>query len=69
MNPKPIEESGDSDLIGSVAAMQRAAAQARELARSTSTMLVVELDGQVVQLSADELEKIVEEQARSNRSS
>ena len=58
---KPVEESGDSDLIGSVAAMKRAARHARDLARSTSTHPVVELDGKMVKISADDLEKILAE--------
>lgn|GEM_PF-3476147 len=48
MNKRPIEESNDPDLIGSQVAMRRAADTAWRIARETSTMIVVEIDGEVV---------------------
>ena len=50
MNDQPIEQSTDPDLKGSAKAMQRAALKAREIAISTGTMIVVEIDDQVVHL-------------------
>lgn len=53
MNNRPIEESNDSDLIGSRAAMERAAERAWQVARETDTKVVVEIDGKVVHLEPD----------------
>ena len=55
MNPKPITEAKDPDLRASVAAMQRAAALARETAIRTDTDLVVVKDGQLVRIPAQVL--------------
>ena len=58
MNKEPIEKVRDPDLRLSVAAMQRAALRARELARQTGTRIVVSRNG-VVELfdpDAPELE-------------
>jgi hypothetical protein len=49
-NPKPISQAKDPDLRGAVAAMQRAAASARAIAKQTNTYLVVEQNGQLVNL-------------------
>lgn len=54
MNTKPIEESNDSDLIGSRAAMERAADRAWRIARETDTKIVVEIDGKIVHLEPNE---------------
>lgn len=48
MSRRPVEESNDSDIIGSVAAMERAADRAWELAKLTSTKIVIEVDGKIV---------------------
>ena len=53
MSVRPIEESNDSDLIGSCAAMDRAADRAWQVARETATRVVVEIDGRVVHLEPD----------------
>ncbi len=54
MNKQPIEQAQDADLRLSVAAMQRAARHARELARRTGTYLVVSQDGKVIYLHPDQ---------------
>jgi len=55
MNTKDIRTSNDSDLIGSCAAIQRAARSAHDLAISTNTGIVVAVDGKNVTISAEEL--------------
>ncbi len=49
MNQQPIEQARDSDMRLSVAAMNRAACRAREIAVQTGTRLVFSRDG-VVQI-------------------
>jgi hypothetical protein len=58
VNPKPITEAKDPDLRASVAAMQRAAALARETAIRTDTDLVVVKDGQLVRIPAQVLREV-----------
>ena len=53
MSVRPIEESNDPDLIGSRAAMERAADRAWQVARETATRVVVEINGKVVHLEPD----------------
>lgn len=48
MNKRPIEEARDPDLRNSMAAMQRAARRAREIAALTGTSLIIYRNGQVV---------------------
>ena len=55
MNTKDIRTSNDSDLIGSYAAIQRAARSAHDLAITTNTGIVVAVDGKNVTISAEEL--------------
>ena len=55
MNTKDIQTSNDSDLIGSYAAIQRAARSAHDLAITTNTGIVVVVDGKNVTISAEEL--------------
>ena len=57
MNKQPIEQAQDADLRLSVAAMQRAARRARELARMTGTYLVVSQDGEVIYLQPDQMDQ------------
>lgn len=45
MNSKTIERANTADLRGSLAALQRAARRARELAAQTGTELVVSRNG------------------------
>ena len=54
---RDISEARNSDLRGSLAAMQRAAAEARRIAIETDTGIVVVRDGKTVIISADELRK------------
>lgn len=53
MNKQPIEKALDPDLRLSVAAMQRAALRARELARTTGTRIVVSRNGLIELLEPD----------------
>jgi hypothetical protein len=64
MNTKDIRTSTDPDLAGSFAAMERAAQAAKELAIKTNTGIVVSVDGQNVHISAAELVKMREQQAK-----
>ncbi len=57
MNTKDIRTSNDSDLIGSYAAIQRAARSAHDLAITTNTGIVV-VDGKNVTISAEELKRL-----------
>ena len=54
---RDISEARNSDLRGSLAAMQRAAAEARRIAIETDTGIVVVRDGKTAIISADELRK------------
>lgn len=45
MNTRPISESQDADLRGSMAALERAAQRAREIATQTGTAIVVSHHG------------------------
>jgi hypothetical protein len=58
MNTKDIRTSNDSDLIGSCAAIQRAARSAYDLAITTNTGIVVVVDGKNVTITADELKRL-----------
>lgn len=51
MSKQPIENAQDADLRLSVAAMQRAAQRARELAVKTGTAIVISRDGIIEYLS------------------
>lgn len=53
MNKRPIETARDADLRGALAAMQRAAQRAREIARRTGTAIVVSKRGVIEHLSPD----------------
>lgn len=59
--------SNDPDLRGSVAAMKRAAAAARELAIRTGTDLIVGRDGKMVRITAAEL-RAEDEKSKSRES-
>jgi hypothetical protein len=58
MNPKDLRTSSDSDLAGSYAAMLRAARSAEDLAIKTNTSILVSIDGQDVELKAEDLIKL-----------
>jgi hypothetical protein len=64
MNPKDIRTSSDPDLAGSFAAIQRAARSAQDLAIQTNTSIVVSLDGRDVELTADDLIKMRDQEAK-----
>jgi len=50
MNRQPIEQAHDPDIRQSMAAMNRAACRAREIAVQTGTRLVISRDGVVLTL-------------------
>ena len=55
MKTKDISEAKDPDLRAAMAALQRAALQARKTAIQTGTNLVIVKDGQLLRISAEEL--------------
>ena len=55
MSAQDFSKAKDPDLRASLAALQRAAAEARKIAIQTGTHIVVMKDGKLVRLSADEL--------------
>ena len=64
MNTKDITTSKDPDLAGSYAALLRAARAAEDLAIKTNTSIIVSLDGKDVQLTANDLIKMREQEAK-----
>jgi len=56
MNKKSISTAKDEALRGSQAAMERAAAKAREIAESTGTPLVVNRDGKTVLVNPSDID-------------
>ena len=66
MNPKDIRTSTDPDLAGSYAAMLRAARSAEEVAIKTNTSIIVSLDGKDVELTAADLIKLRDQEAKSS---
>ncbi len=64
MNPKDIRTSTDPDLAGSYAAMLRAARSAEEVAIKTNTSIIVSLNGKDVELTAADLIKLREQEAK-----
>ena len=54
-NTRPISEAKNSDLRGIPAALVRASLRAKELAQQTNTYLVVQRNGQLLKLKANEL--------------
>ena len=64
MNPKDIRTSTDQDLAGSYAAMLRAARSAEEVAIKTNTSIIVSLDGKDVELTAADLIKLRDKEAK-----
>ena len=67
MNPKDIRTSSDPDLAGSYAAMLRAARSAEDLAIKTNTSIVVSLDGRDVELTAADLIKKRDQEAKQSQ--
>ena len=66
MNPKDIRTSSDPDLAGSYAAMLRAARSAEDLAIKTNTSIIVSLDGRDVELTAADLIKMRDQEAKQS---
>jgi hypothetical protein len=66
MNPKDIRSSSDPDLAGSYAAMERAARAAQDLAIQTKTGIIISKDGKPVLITADELIKMREQEAKKS---
>ena len=60
MKMTDISEAKDPDLRASMAALQRAALQARKTAIQTGTNLVIVKDGQLLRISAEELSQQTE---------
>ncbi len=67
MNTKDIRTSTDPDLAGSFAAMERAARAAQDLAIKTNTGIVVAVDGKNVELTAADLIKMRDQEARQSQ--
>lgn len=67
MNTKDIRTSTDPDLAGSFAAMERAARAAQDLAIKTNTGIVVAVDGKTVELTAADLIKMRDQEARQSQ--
>jgi len=57
MKTKDISEAKDVDLRTSMAALQRAAESARKIAIQTDTGIVIQKDGKLTRISAQELRK------------
>ncbi len=66
MNTKDIRTSTDPDLAGSYAAMERAARSAKDLAIKTNTGIVVAVDGKNIELTAADLIKMREQEAKQS---
>lgn len=63
MNTRDISEAQNPDLRASVAAMQRAAEQARKTAIQTGTDLIVVRDGKITRISPETLRENMAEAA------
>lgn len=55
MTQEELSKARSADLRGSLAAMQRAAQEARRIAIQTNTAIIVVRDGKIVRIPADEL--------------
>lgn len=66
MNPQDIRTSSEPDLAGSFAAMERAARAAQDVAIKTNTGIVVAVDGKTVELTAADLMKLRDQEARQS---
>ena len=66
VNAKDISTAKDPAMRASMAAMKRAAALARETAIQTNTSIVIEKDGKVVRISAEELRRQASEEAKES---
>ncbi len=66
MNTKDIRTSTDPDLAGSYAAMERSARSAKDLAIKTNTGIVVAVDGKNIELTAADLIKMRDQEAKQS---
>ena len=66
MNTKDIRTSSDPDMAGSYAAMERAARAAQDLAIKTNTGIVVAVDGKKIELTAADLIKMRDQEAKQS---
>jgi hypothetical protein len=64
MKPRDISQAKDPDLRASLAAMQRAAQSARKTAIQTDTAIVMVREGQLVRVSAAELQQQITDDDR-----
>jgi hypothetical protein len=55
MNEQDISQAKNKDLVGSWAAIQRAARMARDVAIQTNTAIIIEKDGVITRVTAEEL--------------
>ena len=62
MSPEDIFKAKDPDLIQSMAAMKRAALEARKIAIQTGTSIIVRDNGRIIRRSAKELERELQRQ-------
>ena len=67
VNAKDISTAKDPAMRGSLAALQRAAALARETAIQTNTGIVIVENGKVVRISAEELRRQASEAKESKQ--
>lgn len=61
MTQQELIKAKNPDLRGSLAAMQRAAELARQIAIKTNTAIIMVQDGHPVRITADELRKAAEQ--------
>jgi hypothetical protein len=57
VTPEDLSKAGSPFLRGSLAAMQRAAEEARRIAIETNTAIIVVRDGKTVRVPAEELRR------------
>jgi hypothetical protein len=62
MTQQELSKTRNADLRASLAAMQRAARQARRLAIQTHTAIVIVKDGKVIRVPAEELLRQAEDE-------
>jgi hypothetical protein len=63
MTEQELSKARNGDLRASLAAMQRAARQARRLAIQTHTAIVIARDGEVLRVPAAELQRQADEES------
>jgi hypothetical protein len=63
MTEQELSKAHNADLRASLAAMRRAARQARRLANQTRTAIVIAKDGKVLRVPAAELQRQADEES------